>query len=185
MEDRQIVALYWERNPAAIDRTAEKYGSYCTTVARNILQNREDAEECVNDTWLCAWNSIPPNRPENLATFLGRLTRNRAIDRLRSRNSLKRGQGATPLALEELSTVIPAVAGPESELLLEELVQSVNRFLGTLSQKERDVFLCRYWYFDSVAEIGADFGFSESKVKTLLYRTRKKLRQALQKEGLL
>lgn len=185
MDDSQIVALYWARDPGAIDSTAKQYGSYCTAIARNILHNSEDAEECVNDAWLAAWNSIPPNRPANLATFLGRLTRNRAIDRLRAQQSKKRGEGAASLPLEELSELIPAGSGPESEFLFQELVQAVNAFLDTLSGTERNVFLCRYWYFDSIAEIGVSFGFSESKVKSMLHRTRKKLRRALQKEELL
>lgn len=185
MEDSQIVALYWERNTGAIDRTTEKYGKYCMAIARNILQSPEDAEECVNDAWLAAWNSIPPNRPASLATFLGRLTRNRAIDRLRAQQSKKRGEGAVSLPLEELSELIPAGAGPESELLFQELVQAINAFLDTLAAAERNVFLCRYWYFDSIAEIGGSLGFSESKVKSMLHRTRKKLHRILQKEGLL
>lgn len=185
MEDSQIVALYWERNTGAIDRATEKYGKYCMAIARNILQSPEDAEECVNDAWLAAWNSIPPNRLASLATFLGRLTRNRAIDRLRAQQSKKRGEGAVSLPLEELSELIPAGAGPESELLFQELVQAINAFLDTLAAAERNVFLCRYWYFDSIAEIGVSLGFSESKVKSMLHRTRKKLRHSLQKEGLL
>lgn len=185
MEDIEIIALYWARNEDAITRTAEKYGRFCGSIARNVLQNPEDAEECVNDTWLSAWNSIPPRQPENLAAFLARLTRNRAIDRWRAQRSEKRGGGSVALALEELSEVLPGGEEPARRLEQQELIRSLNRFLATLPETERNVFLCRYWYLDGIAAISASFGFSGSKVKSMLHRTRKKLRQALQKEGLL
>ena len=185
MEDRQIIALYWERNPEAITRTQAKYGGYCAAVAQNILQSREDAEECVNDAWLAAWNSIPPKRPENLGAYLGRLTRSRAIDRWRALRREKRGGGAVTLALEELAEVISGGGDLEQGLLDRELAQAVNRFLGGLSGPERTVFLARYWYFEDVPGISRRFGFTESKVHSMLHRTRAKLRRFLQKEDLL
>lgn len=185
MEDGTIIALYWARNAEAIDRTAEKYGSYCAAIARNILQNEEDAEECVNDTWLSAWNSIPPKRPGNLATYLGKLTRSRAIDRWRAQNSKKRGGGTVPLALEELAELIPGRSSPERAVLQEELVQAINRFLAGLPKEARMIFMLRYWFFTDIEEISARFGFSYSKVKSILHRTRSKLRLFLQKEDLL
>ena len=185
MEDRQILELYWARREEAISRTEEKYGAYCGTIARNILQNEQDAEECLNDAWLSAWNSIPPKRPENLAAFLGKLTRCRAIDRWRALHTEKRGSDCVTLALEELEEVLPAKGDPEQSLLSRELAQTINGFLSELGSTERNLFLCRYWYFDSVAELAENFHFSRSKVKSTLFRTRGKLRSYLQKEGLL
>lgn len=185
MEDKQIIELYWKRDETAIVRCQERYGSYCGVIARNILQSPQDAEECVNDVWLAAWDSIPPQRPANLAAYLGKLTRNRAIDRWRSLHREKRGGDSIPLALEELAEVLPAEEDPERRLLGKELGRAVNGFLAGLSAKERNVFLCRYWYFDGIAAISAAFGYSPSKVKSMLHRTRKKLKSYLEQEGLL
>ena len=185
MEDRQILDLYWARDEAAIAQTSQKYGGYCGSIARNILQNEEDAEECVNDAWLGAWNSIPPKRPENLAAYLGKLTRCKAIDRWRAIHREKRGGDSVTVALEELAEVLPAGENPERSLLQKELTETVNRFLGQLPPVERSVFLCRYWYLDGIPEISGSFGFSRSKTKSMLHRIRKKLRDYLQKEGLL
>ncbi len=185
MDDQNIMDLYWERNAAAIDRTAEQYGSYCTAIARNILQNEEDAEECVNDTWLGAWNSIPPKRPENLGAYLGKLTRSKAIDRWRARHREKRGGWTVTLALEEIAEVIPSNASLEGELLKQELIQTINRFLDTLPETERNVFLCRYWYFEEITDVCERFGFSRNKTNLMLHRTRNKLRKFLKQEDLL
>ena len=185
MEDRQIIALYWTRDEDAIARTAEKYGGYCGSIARNILQNEQDAEECLNDAWLGAWNSIPPKKPENLAAYLGRLTRSKAIDRWRALHREKRGGDSVTLALDELSEILPAGEDPERSVLQKELAGSVRRFLAELPTVERNVFLCRYWYFDGVDAISENFGFSRSKTKSMLHRIRKKLQRFLQKEGLL
>lgn len=185
MEDKDILGLYWARDEAAIARTAEKYGGYCGSIARNILENAQDVEECLNDAWLGAWSTIPPKRPENLAAYLGKLTRNRAIDLRRSRTRAKRGGDAVTLALEELQDCVPSGSSPEGELQRRELTRALNRFLGTLPATERSVFLCRYWYFDDLAAICDSFGFRQSKVKSMLHRTRTKLRAYLQKEGLL
>lgn len=185
MEDRQILDLYWARDEAAITQTSQKYGAYCGSIARNILQNEEDAEECLSDAWLSAWNTIPPKRPENLAAYLGKLTRGKAIDRWRAIRREKRGGDSVTLALEELADILCARDNPEDSLLHRELAESINRFLGELPTVERSVFLCRYWYFDGIPEIGQSFGFSRSKTKSMLHRIRKKLQQFLQKEGLL
>lgn len=185
MEDRQIVALYWTRDEQAIIRTQEKYGAYCGSIAQNILQNAQDAEECLDDAWLSAWNSIPPAKPENLATYLGKLTRHHAIDRWRGLHTKKRGGDSVTLALEELEEVLPADDSPEETVLREETKRTIRSFLATLSTTERNVFLCRYWYFDGIAEIGKSFGFSQSKTKSMLHRIRKKLKQFLQKEEML
>ena len=185
MDDKEIIALYWERNTLAIDRTMEKYGSYCAAIARNILGSEEEAEECVNDTWLGAWNSIPPKRPEHLPGFLGKLTRYKAIDRLRAQRCEKRGGGRVEIALDEIAEIVPAGFGPEQSILEQELVQAINRFLAGLPREARMVFMLRYWFFADIEEISARFGFSCSKVKSMLHRTRNKLRLFLQKEDLL
>lgn len=185
MDDRQIIELYFRRDPDAIDRSAEKYGRYCGHIARNILNNEQDAEECVNDAWFSAWNSIPPRRPEHLGAYLGKLTRSKAIDRWRAQHRRKRGGSSADLALDELSELIPSGESPEGELMQKEIARTVNRFLAGLPETERSVFLCRYWYFEEIPQICARFGFSRSKVHSMLHRTRVKLRKYLQKEELL
>ena len=185
MEDETIIDLYWERNPLAIDRSSEKYGNYCSTIARNILQSEEDSEECVNDTWLGAWNSIPPKRPNNLATFLGKITRSKAIDRWRTEHREKRGGCTISIALDEIAEAIPAGGSPEQEVMRKELARAIDRFLDALPELERNVFLCRYWYFESISEISERFDFSYGKVKSMLLRTRKKLRDFLKEEDML
>ena len=185
MEDRKILELYLTRSEQAIRETETKYGAYCYSVAMNILENRQDAQECVSDTWFSAWNSIPPQSPRVLATFLGSITRNLAIDRWRERRAGKRGGGEMQLALDELSGCVPGGESPEGEVLRRELLKSVAAFLGTLPETERSVFLCRYWYFDSAQDIALHFGFSSGKVRSMLHRTRKKLQSHLKREGLL
>lgn len=185
MEDAQIIDLFWNRSENAITETARKYGRYCYSIAWHILQNNEDAEESVNDTYLVAWDAIPPQRPAVLSAFLGRITRQQAIDRYRTRNREKRGGGEIPLALEELDQVVGDSPGPETAVLEKELVASLNRFLGALPATERQVFLCRYWYLDSIQTIAEHTGFTASKVASMLFRIRGKLRKQLIKEGLL
>lgn len=185
MEDEKIVALYWARSEAAIAETSAKYGSYCYTIAHNILSDPEDARECVNDAFLGAWNAIPPHCPSVLSAFLGKLTRRIAIDKVRSRNAKKRGQGELALALEELSECIPSGQNVEQEVERKELVRALNAFVHSLPLQERRVFLCRYWYLDSIASISRRFGFSQSKVKMMLHRTRRKLLSFLEKEDIL
>ena len=185
MEDKKIVALYFQRDTDAIEQSAERYGGYCRAIARNILQNGQDEEECVNDTLLSAWNSIPPNRPENLGAYLGKLTRSKAIDRWRALRREKRGGAAVTVALEEIAEVIPAGDEPEQALLRSELISAINRFLGSLSEAERTVFLCRYWYFEEINGICSRLGYSRSKVDSMLHRTRKKLKAFLLKEELI
>ncbi len=185
MDDTQIVNLYWDRSEAAIEKTAQKYGQYCFSIAYNILQNREDADESVNDTYLDAWNSIPPHRPSKLSTFLGKITRRISIDKWRSRSAEKRGGGEIVLALDELSDCIPSNSNVEQEIEAVVLGDLINAFVMALPIMERRVFICRYWYVDSIAAICQQFGFSESKVKVMLHRTRNQLRAYLEKEGVL
>lgn len=185
MDDRQIIALYNERSEAALSETAKKYGRYCRTVAYNILRNEEDSEECVNDTWMRAWESIPPRCPERLAAFLGKITRNLALNRYKHYSREKRGGGQTLLALEELTECIPATDGTEEAVEEALLVDALNRFLEGQPAEKRKVFLRRYWYLCSVKEIAEDFGLTESNVKMTLLRMRSKLKQTLEKEGII
>ncbi len=184
MDDTQIVELYWARKETAIEETAAKYGSYCRSIAGNILQNPDDAEECVNDTWLGAWNSMPPHRPSVLSTFLGKLTRRISIDKWRHVNAKKRGDGQLPLILSELEDCISDGNSIEEETERKLLAEVIATFVKSLPETEQKVFLCRYWYMDSVSSIASRFRFSESKVKSMLSRTREKLRVRLEKEGL-
>ena len=184
MDDKQIVDLYWARSERAIEETERKFGGYCRTVSYNILANTADAEECVNDTWMKAWNSMPTHRPSLLAPYLGKLTRWLSLTRLRENNSLRRGGGELPLVLDELAETLDSGADTERELELKELNEALRRMVKALSKDERDVFLCRYWYMASIREIAEKTGFSESKVKTMLHRTRNKLHRQLMEEGL-
>ncbi len=185
MEDHQIVALYWQRNEHAIDATAAKYGRYCYTIALNILSSREDADESVNDTYMSAWERIPPHRPSVLSTFLGKLTRRISLNKWRDQRREKRGGGEVPLALEELSECIPSNQSTEALVEQKELSQALDRFLDTLTKTERDVFVSRYWFLAKVQEISSRFGFTEGKVKSMLFRIREKLRTYLWEEGLI
>lgn len=184
MEDLQILELFFARSEAAIQETDRKYGSYCYKIAFNILADPQDSEESVNDTYLSAWNSIPPRKPARLSTYLGKLTRNISIDRWRVTHAQKRGGGETPLALEELTKCVSGQPGVEEAIAQKEIAVSVNRFLAALPEAERTVFLCRYWYVNSMEEIAKKTGFSVGKVKSMLHRTRKNLAAHLQKEGL-
>ena len=184
MEDREIVELYWQRSEEAIPETTAKFGGYCRTIAYNILANAQDAEECVNDTWLKAWNSMPTNRPTLLAPYLGKLTRWISLTRLRERGSLKRGGGELALALDELAEVIPDGSDIQHQLELKELSDAMRRFLDTLEEAESQMFLSRYWYMASVGEIAEKFGFTRSKTASQLRRTRGKLLKYLTEEGL-
>ena len=184
-EDQKIIDLYWNRSENAITETAVKYGRYCTSIAYGILKSREDAQECVSDTYLTAWNAIPPRRPADLGTYLGKITRNLSIDRLRARNRDKRGGGEMPLALEELEEVVVGSDSPENEAIRKELAASMNRFLRKLTVQERYVFVRRYWYLDSLADIAKNTGFSGSKVASMLFRLRGRLKKQLIKEELL
>lgn len=173
MEDSQILELYWQRSEVAIEDTARKYGSYCYAIAKNILVSHEDTQECVNDTWMAAWNAMPPRWPEILATFLGKITRNLSLDRWRNEHRKKRGGGEVPLVLEELDGCVSGDNSPEELMQRKELAGCINKFLAALSQEERQVFLCRYWYLDSIGRISQYTGFSQSKITSMLHRTRK------------
>ena len=183
MDDRQIVMLYWQRSEAAIRETSDKYGPYLECISYHILSSREDAQECVNDTYHSAWNAMPPHFPEILSTFLGKITRRISIDRWRHLSAQKRGGGQMPLVLSELEFCVSGQGSVEEEAERQELIALLHRFLRELPDQQRDLFLCRYWYLNSIAEIAHTYGFSESKVTSMLFRIRKKLRAQLQKEG--
>ena len=183
MEDKSIVELFFARRESAISECSRKFGAYLHSIALNVLGNKEDAEECVNDTYIDAWGCIPPHRPSNLSTFLGKITRRISIDKLRKRTAKKRGNGESDIILEELHGCLPSFETTESLFEAKELSTLLNSFIRDLKKPERDVFICRYWYMDSISSICIQFGYSESKVKSMLHRTREKLRKKLIKEG--
>ncbi|MCR5332255.1 MAG: sigma-70 family RNA polymerase sigma factor [Lachnospiraceae bacterium] len=184
MDDSRIIGLFNERSETAISEAEKKYGRYCLSIACNILHDNEDAAECVNDALLGAWNSIPPHAPENLAAFLGKITRNLSLKKWREQSAAKRGGGNTAVSLDELEECIPSGHTIDEHLETEELTGIINSFLAALPDTERRVFLRRYWYFDTVDDICGRFGFGKSKVKMILKRTRDKLRKKLEKEGI-
>ena len=184
MDDKQIIDLYWARSESAIAETAAKYGSFCHRIAYNILASREDSEECVNDTYLKTWEAIPPRRPTKLAAFLGKITRNLALNRYVQRKAEKRGGGQVPLALEELAECVPDPDSVERRVDDRFLAEMFNVFLSRLPEEARKVFLLRYWSLYPVRDIAAACAVSESKVKMSLMRTRKKLRTFLEQEGI-
>ena len=148
MDDNGIIRLYWERDSQAIKATSEKYGHYCKTIARNILNSEEDAEECVNDTYLCAWNSMPPHWPEQLSTYLGKLTRNLAFNRYKRSHAGKRSGGETALILDELAGCVSDIDDVEQTVDRQELIEAVNSFVRSLPAGKRNLFVRRYWYAD-------------------------------------
>lgn len=184
MDDKQIVDLYWERSETAISETAKKYGRYCHYIAFNILYNDEDSEECVNDTYLNAWNSMPSNRPSVLKTFLGKLTRNLSLNRYKQLTAEKRGKGQMPLVIDELHECLPAAGNTENVVDDMVLAEVLNRFLAALGAEQRRIFMRRYWYLSPVKEIAADYSIGESKVKMSLLRSRGELKSLLEKEGI-
>ena len=181
--DERIVELYWQRSEFAVSETAAKYGNYCNYIAYNILYNREDAEECVNDTYLDAWNSMPPHRPSILSTFLGKITRRISLDRWRRKHAGKRGGGEMDLVFDELEDCVADSVDTELTVEQQEMTRIIGEFLDALPVVERRIFLRRYWYMDSVAGIALDFDFTESKIASVLYRTRRKLRAKLESAG--
>lgn len=198
MDDKQIIELYINRSENAISETAKKYGKYCQYIARSILQNEEDTEECVNDTFLRVWNSIPPDMPECLKTFLGKITRNLAINKLEKSSAEKRGGGQMHIVLDELSECLTSagatgtggaafISGSIENDVTERIAISgaINSFLSELPPLQRKIFVRRYWYMSSVKEIAAEYCIKESRVTVSLFRMRKKLKSVLEKEGVL
>lgn len=184
MNDEEIIELYFARDEQAIAGTQEKYGKYCYSIALNILFDREDSEECVNDTWMRAWNAIPPQRPGKMQIFLGTITRNLALDRYKSKRTQKRGGGNMEVALDELGDCIPSSDTIEDLVAAAELEQILHRFLRSLPERECNVFLRRYWYVEEYREIADRYQMRLNTVKTLLFRVRGKLKTYLEQEGI-
>lgn len=181
MDDLQIIELYFARDEQAVKATDDKYGKLCLRIALNILFNKEDSEECVNDTYLNVWNKIPPTRPNNFKAFICKITRNLSLKKLEAANAMKRTSAAI-LSLEEIEETVPD-SGISPEISDEELGKLISAFLWNQSEDVRNVFLRKYWFFDSVSDIAERYAFSESKVKSMLFHTRNKLRDYLEKEG--
>ena len=179
----ELIRLYQNGADSAITESERRYGAYCLKIATNVLGNHEDARECVNDVWLKAWNGIPAEAPPNLQAYFGKLTRELAIDRWRRNHSEKRGGGEIALCLDELSECVPALSDVEAAAEQKELARVLKRFLSTLDETPKRVFVCRYWYFDTVPEIALRFGFTRSKVSSMLHRIRKQLKTYLKECG--
>ena len=183
MDDNDIVELYWKRDERALQYSEKKYKAYCLKIADNILNNREDSEECVNDALLVAWNEIPPKRPGSFRLFLARITRNGAINRLKSYTAKKRHGGDANMAIEELSETVAGGTDVEGEVIAGELKECIGKFVDGLSVREGDVFTRRYFFTESIEEISKAYGLTGHAVSVILDRTRKKLRTHLVKEG--
>ena len=185
MEDKDIIRLYFDRAEDAIGKTAEKYGSLCHAIAKNVLGNDEDAKECVNDTYLAVWNKIPPNRPQKLSVYLGKITRRIAIDTVRKQTAQRRRSNEFDLALDELNDCIGGGMQPDQAIEQKELSKVINSFLHSLPKTEQKVFVRRYFYLESIETVAKRFSFTESKVKSMLKRTRDKLKRYLEQEDML
>lgn len=185
MEDKNIVDLLFAREEQGILELSSKYQSYCYKIAWNILSSEEDSKECVNDTWMSVWSCIPPKRPEILSAFLGKITRGHAIDRLRKRYAAKRADSHL-VSIEQETKALDLLISKslEDELAEKEVVKVINRFLDSLKEADRDIFLRRYWYLDSEKEIASRHGKTVNSVKSNLYRSRKKLLKMMEKDGI-
>lgn len=183
MDDQKIINLYWSRDERAISETRSKYGNYCTAISMNILANHEDAEECVNDTWLHAWNAMPPQRPNRLSTWLGKITRNLSLQRLESYCAEKRGGGQFSLALSELEECLSDPSSIDNIADSSALSETINHYLLSGSQEKAAAFIGRYYYFYSLREVANHLGISEGKAKSLLFRTRQGLKAYLFERG--
>ncbi len=183
MEDGTIIKLYWERSQQAIVESEKKYGPYCHTIARRILDREEDAEECVNDTWLHAWNAMPPQRPGILSAFFGKLTRNLSLDRWRRLRAAKRGGDQVEVALHELEDCLPDRRRPDEELEAGETAALISAFLRRQSREDRALFVRRYFHLEPLSDLADRFGMSVGQVKSRLHRMRGRLKRELEKEG--
>ncbi|MBE5767832.1 MAG: sigma-70 family RNA polymerase sigma factor [Clostridiales bacterium] len=181
MDDLQIIELYFARDEHAIQETAHKYGKLCFRVAKNLLLNDESSEECVNDTYMAVWNKIPPVRPNNFTAFICKITRNLALKKLESSNAAKRSSGAI-ISLSEIETILPD-NGIERGITDAELGKLISTFLRREKELDRNIFLRKYWFFDSISDIAERYLMNENNVKSVLFRTRKRLREFLQEEG--
>lgn len=183
MDDSHIIALFWHRDEQAIRETQQKYGAYCTTIANNVLCSPEDSQECVQDALLRLWDTIPPQRPRCLQAYLGRITRNLAVNRLRSICAQRRGGGLQQLPLEELRDLASGQGDPPTELEKRRLADSISVFLRTLPPEKRRISVLRYWYAEPLSQVAAETDHTEDQVRNMLFRLRKKLKKHLEKEG--
>ncbi|MDE7354297.1 MAG: sigma-70 family RNA polymerase sigma factor [Acetatifactor sp.] len=183
MDDNGIIQLYWDRNDQAIKATSEKYGHYCKAIAKNILSSEEDAEECVNDTYLNAWNSMPTHWPKQLATFLGKITRNLSFNKYKHSHAEKRGGGEMTLVLDELADCVSDIDTVEQTINRQELSKAINSFVKSLPIEKRNIFVRRYWYADSISDIAGDYGMLQGTVSKTLERIRKQLKAYLTERG--
>lgn len=184
MDDRRIVEHFLNRSEEALLQIDIKYGRYCHRVAFNVLGNAEDSEECVNDAYMRVWGSIPPNEPSSLSAYVGKITRNIALDKLRQKNSSKRGNGEVPVLLDELAECVSGVDELERRQDSAEIIDALNGFLETLSATERGVFMRRYWMMEPIADVAARYDISVSKTTTMLFRLRGRLKKHFMKEGI-
>ncbi len=183
MDDDKIIDLYWTRSELALSETQMKYGGLCVSIASNILSNREDSEECVNDVYLALWNSIPPKRPERFQAFICRITRNLALKKFEYLTAEKRNKNAV-CSIDELEYCVSGRNGMETEFESKKIETAINTFLWKQDKEKRGVFILRYWYFESIKSISGYMGFSQSKVKSILFNLRRKLRLYLESEGI-
>ncbi len=184
MNDERIIGMFFERAEEALEEFSAKYGAYCRSIAKNILGNEEDAEECFSDTLLVLWNRIPPEKPKNLCAFAGRITRNFSLNRLKMNSAEKRGGGTKDSVLSELEECIPDKTSVEAQFDEDEFAAFINGFLLSQPETKRNIFIRRYWYLQSVSQIAESYGMGESKVKSILFRMRKQLKKELEKEGI-
>ena len=184
MDDSLIIDLFWKRSETAIEETASKYGSFCHSISYHILRNRQDAEECVNDTWLRAWDSMPPQRPAKLSVFLGKITRNLSLDRYRNYSAEKRKGSKTAEVIEELSECISGGDNVSDYIDKMVLTELIVKFLRKQNEANRNIFIRRYWRFDSIRDIAEDFGMNDRSVATILFRMRTQLKKELLEEGI-
>lgn len=183
MDDERIISLYWARDESAITETSIKYGKLCAYIANNILSNYEDSEECVNDTYLAVWNAIPAKHPNRFSVFLSRIVRNLALKKYEYVSAAKRNPSAV-VSLEELSECVSGTDSVESEIEQKFIESTIDKFLWRQGDEKRNIFIRRYWYFDSIEDICSRTGFSQSKVKSMLYEMRRRLRKYLESEGI-
>lgn len=183
MDDKEIIDLYWARDEEAIKETSSKYGRLCNYIANNILSSREDSEECVNDTYLAVWNAIPSQRPNRFSVFISRIARNLALKKYEYITAEKRNLSAAT-SIEELGDCVSGTDNIELEIDRRHIENTINHFLQKQSTEKRNVFIRRYWYFDSIEEICRYTGFSQSKVKSMLYEMRRRLKRYLEREGI-
>ena len=183
MTDEKIIELYFARAEVAIEETDKKYGAYCFQISENILHCKEDSEECVNDTWLKTWDTIPPTRPQCFKLFLAKIVRNLSFNKYKAKYADKRGNGELALILDELEECIAGKNDVEEFCMVKELQNALDKFVSSLPERECNVFVRRYFYSDSIKDISKRYGLLENNIRVMLNRTRNKLKVKLEEEG--